>query len=205
MKIASKFEIVFMTLTNSTTFHEAWGVDSKKFCIRNSQKEPLYPRRQKCFLVWWHTPKHALTTQMTMEMSVQFKINMTLAATAHWWEWTRDWTIHARWETPYLPSYIVLLAISTLRTCSALVNQAMAPGPPCQLPGLVLYSSMVHWAVLRSAPLFLETCPNIPNSFHSRNLSSKPHEIWSCKLLTLISQAPNVRPETYLEINECML
>lgn len=130
MKIASKFVIVFMTLTNSTTFHEAWGVDSKKFCIRNSQKEPLYPRRQRCFLVWWHTPKHALTTQKTMEMSVQFKINMTLAATVHWWEWTRDWTIHARWETPYLPSCIVLSAISTLRNCSALVNQAMAPGPP---------------------------------------------------------------------------
>lgn len=205
MKIASKFEIAFMTLTNSTTFHEAWGVDSKEFGIRNSQKEPLYPRRQRCFLVWWHIPKHALTTQKTMEMAVQFKINMTLAATAHWWEWTRDGTIHARWETPYLPSCIVLSAISTLRTCLALVNQAMAPGPPCHLPGLVLYSSMSHWAVLRSDPLFLETFPNVPNSFHSRNLSSKPQEIWSCKLLTLISQAPNVRPETYLEINKCML
>lgn len=205
MKIASKFEIVFMTLINSTTFHEAWGVDSKKFGIRNSQKEPLYPRRQRCFLVWWHTPKHALTTQKTMEMSVQFKINMTLAATAHWWEWTRDWTIRARWETPYLPNCILLSAISTLRTCSALVNQAMATGPPCQLPGLVSYSSMAHWALLRSDPLFLETFPNVPNSFYSRNLSSKPHEIWSYKLLTSISQAPNVRPETYLEINECML
>lgn len=41
MKIASNLEIVLMTLTNSTTFHVTWGVDSKKFAIRNSQKDPL--------------------------------------------------------------------------------------------------------------------------------------------------------------------
>ena len=66
-------------------------------------------------------------------------------------------------------------------------------------------SSMVHGEVLKTDLLLLETFPNVPSSFHSPILSSKPLESWVFNLFTLISQAPNMRLETYLVINKRVL
>lgn len=66
-------------------------------------------------------------------------------------------------------------------------------------------SSMVHWEVLKTDLLLLETFPSAPSSFHSPILSSKPLESWVFNLCTLISQAPNIRLETYLVINKRVL
>lgn len=128
----------------------------------------------------------------------------THAVTVHWSEWTRAWTTLARWETPSCPAVFCYPINPSLESAHpSEPNYSHRP----KLLTLWTYgiSSMAHWEVLRADLLLLETFPRSLNYFHSPNLSPKPHEIWAYKSLTLISQAPNMRPKTYVVIPECVL
>lgn len=127
------------------------------------------PRMQRHLLVWWHILRHTLATQRW-----SWKCQCSSKSTRHFLPLQYiDQNEHARWQTPYLPSCILLSAKSALRNCAALVSQTLARGPACKPPRLMSQDCKVPWEVVRSN-LLLETFPNILNSFHSPTFHRSP-------------------------------